>query len=61
MSFVEVWFCIIGTIYVLNSVVNTLIKIYEVFDDEDDEEERILKESAAHGTIPEEIKRALYS
>ena len=51
MSFVEVWFCIIGTIYVLNSVVNTLIKIYEVFDDEDDN----------NNEIPEEIKRALYS
>ena len=50
MSFVEVWFCIIGTIYVLNSVVNTLIKIYEVFDDEDEDD-----------GIPEEIKRSLYS
>ena len=51
MSFVEVWFCIIGTIYVLNSVVNTLIKIYEVFDAGDDN----------NNEIPEEIKRSLYS
>lgn len=55
MGFIEVWFCIIGTIYVLNSVVNTLIKIYEVFDDEDEDDDKNNNE------IPDEIKNTLYS
>ena len=50
MSIVGVWACIIGTVYVLNSVLNTLLKIYLIIDEEEDKKE-----------IPEEIKRSLYS
>ena len=50
MSIVGVWACILGTVYVLNSVLNTLIKIYLIVDEEEDKKE-----------IPEEIKRSLYS
>ena len=48
MSFVAVWFCIIGTVYVLNAVVNTMIKIYAIFNDEEEE-------------ISEQIKNTMYS
>ena len=47
MSFVSIWFCIIGTVYVLNVVVNTMIKIYTLFDEEEG--------------MPKEIKNTMYS
>ena len=53
MGFIEVWFCIIGTIYVLNSVVNTLLKIYIIFEDDSDDKN--------NDEIPDEIKNTLYS
>ena len=50
MSFVGVWFCVIGTIYVLNSVVKTLLKAYEIFSVEEEEEE-----------MSEDIRKTMYS
>ena len=50
MSFVSIWFCVIGTVYVLNSIVNTMLKIYTIFNDEEEAKE-----------MSEEIKRSLYS
>ena len=51
MSIVGVWACILGTVYVLNSILNTLIKIYLIIDEEKENKKE----------IPEEIKRSLYS
>ena len=49
MSFTGIWFGLLATVYVFNSVLNTLLKIYVIFDSDE------------HKDIPENIKKSMYS
>ena len=64
MSFFTLYVSVLGTIFVLNAIVNTLLKCYEIsrpLQGQRLEEPNENENNDANGQIPENIHKSMYS